>query len=125
MSKRILIVDDDHVVVSLYEMELELRNTDIEVTSAGDVVAAIDVIEQRVPDLIVLDIRLPKGDGFEVLEHLKERNHKVPVVVLTNYDKDEYRERCATYGTVHEYVQKRAIPIHDLISKLQSYLEVD
>lgn len=122
MSKRILIVDDDTVVLRLYEMEMELRDGDVQVDTAQDGLRAIEIIESSEHDVIVLDLRLPKADGFAVLQHLQDKGRETPVIVLTNYDKDEYRQKCAQYSIVHEYVQKRAIPIRELMEKLHGYL---
>lgn len=122
MSKRILLIDDDTVVLRLYEMEMELRDEEVEVDTAQDGLRAIEIIETAKHDVIVLDLRLPKADGFAVLQHLHDKGNETPVIVLTNYDKEEYRQRCSEYSVVQEYLQKRSIPIRELMEKLQRYL---
>jgi CheY-like chemotaxis protein len=123
MTKRLLIVDDDAIVANLYAMEIEMRDELVEVTRAEDGLQAVAVIEKNRPDLILLDLRLPKADGFHVLKHLHDNAYDLPVLVLTNYDRDDYRAKCAEYAIVHEYLEKRLIGIHELMEKLRSYLD--
>lgn len=124
MGKRVLIVDDDNVLTKLIEMELEMKDHDLRVVSAEDGIEAIGFIDRDLPDLILLDLRVPKADGFAVLKHLHDRDHKSPVIVITNYDKEEYREQCREYSIVQEYLLKRSIALHDLVNKVQQYLAV-
>ncbi len=122
MSKRVLIVEDDDIITKLYEMELAMKGEDFRVSHAGDGLEAIASIERELPDLLLLDLRLPKADGFAVLKHLDERAYNFPVIVVTNYDKDEYRAQCKEYKMVLEYLLKRSIAIDTLIAKIGQYL---
>ncbi len=122
MPKRILIVDDDNLLRNLYEMELELQDHDVQVVTASDGEEAMATIDASQPDVLLLDLRLPKADGFTVLKHLHDRQYSFPVLIVTNYDKDDYRELCLQFDIVHEYLLKQRVPIHELVEKLEGYL---
>lgn len=123
MSKRVLIVDDDNLLTKFFEFEMAKNATQpISVFSAEDGMEAISHIDRVCPDLLVLDIRLPKADGFEVLNHIKDRNYNFPILILTNYDKDEYREKCHQYEQVLEYLLKRTLVPRELVKKIEQYL---
>jgi DNA-binding response OmpR family regulator len=122
MRKRILIVDDDNIVRRLYEMQIGMKDHEVQVTSAADGEEAIRSIDASQPDLLMLDLRLPKADGFAVLKHLHDNAYVFPVVIVTNYDNDEYRTRCEEYEIVHEYFLKRAVAIDELMVRLKFHL---
>jgi two-component system, OmpR family, response regulator MprA len=123
MGKRVLIVDDDSLLTKFFEFEaVKNTTTNFGVVSADDGFEAIALIERERPDLMVLDIRLPKADGFAVLDHIQSKNYRFPVLVLTNYDKDEYREQCRSYDIVHEYLLKRSLVPRELVAKIEQYL---
>lgn len=116
MAKTILIADDDATVVKLFHLDLEMRDWDISVRTSSDGEETIAVLLNGVkPDVIVLDIRMPKGDGFAVLEHLKKQNLNIPVVILTNYRNQEYVERSKTYSMVKEYMVKHEVRMERVI----------
>lgn len=123
MGKRILIVDDDSLLTRFFEFEVSRHSAEeFHVTSADDGLEAIAFVDHEQPDLMILDIRLPKADGFAVLDHLQNKNYRFPVLVLTNYDKDEYREQCRQYDIVHEYILKRSLVPRELVKKIETYL---
>ena len=82
-GKKILIVDDDKEM--LLGLTVRLRANGYDVTSASDGIAAIAATRKDKPDLMILDLGLPAGDGFQVLEWLRRNPDwvSIPVVVLT------------------------------------------
>ncbi|MGH7776172.1 MAG: response regulator [Candidatus Dormibacterales bacterium] len=101
----ILIVEDDAAVAEMYRLKLEMDGYRVRVAGDGDegLAQALD----DPPDLIFLDIHLPKLDGFGVLERLgaQTRTAAVPVVVLSSYSEPELVERCRALGA-REYLLK-------------------
>ncbi|MAF13483.1 MAG: response regulator [Parcubacteria group bacterium] len=92
-KKNILLVEDDEFLAELYATKLDLEA--YEVTLASDGEKGLKMIKENPPDLILLDIILPKMDGFEVLKATKaDKNLKtIPVILLTNLSqKDEVRK---------------------------------
>ena len=77
---RVLVVEDDEAIADV--LRRTLRQEGHEVRSAGDGVAALALAEEFVPDLVILDLGLPKLDGSEVLRRLR-RESDVPILVLT------------------------------------------
>lgn len=82
-SHRILVVDDEEDIVALVKMRLEAE--DYEVLVAFDGQEALDTAKKEIPDLIILDLMLPKIDGYKVCRMLKfdERYKKIPIILFT------------------------------------------
>ena len=81
---KILLVEDDIILVEMYQAKFELEGYDIQVATNGE--ECLKIVEHFVPDLILLDILMPKLNGFHVLKELKKRPklRQVPVILLTN-----------------------------------------
>jgi DNA-binding NarL/FixJ family response regulator len=85
---RVCLVEDQTIVRQGLRTLLRLNN-DIEVVAeASDGEEAIDVIEREKPDVILLDLRMPKLDGLGVLQRLRERGTSRPTLILTTFDDD-------------------------------------
>jgi two-component system phosphate regulon response regulator PhoB len=80
-SRRILIVDDDESVRSLLRMTLPEDGYQIDEATDGE--RALALVEERVPDLVLLDWKMPGRHGSLVLDELKSRHPQLPVIVLT------------------------------------------
>jgi two-component system KDP operon response regulator KdpE len=87
LRKRILVVDDDPDL--RLSLQLRLTANHYDVISASDGVASIAEARKHAPDLMILDLGLPAGDGFSVLERLKvnEKLASIPVIVLSGRDR--------------------------------------
>src|SRR2546423_9589779 len=107
---RVLFVEDDPAVAEMYKLKLELDGYAVEV--AGDGVLAVQMATCSPPDIIFLDIRLPKMDGMGVLEALRqdERTRDVPVVILSNYSERELVERGLRLGALDYLVKSQTTP---------------
>lgn len=104
-DKKILIIDDDeHLVLGL---AAKLKANGYEVVSAGDGVAAVAVTRTEAPDLILLDLGLPAGDGFIFLDRLRSMSQHVntPVIVLSARDPAGNKNR-ALQGGAAAFFQK-------------------
>jgi two-component system KDP operon response regulator KdpE len=108
MSKpKILVVDDDPDLVRA--MRLRLRANNYEVTTATDGYTAIASAQKERPALIILDLGLPVGDGFVVLDRLQNNDSlsSVPVIVLSARDPQSNEERALKAGAA-AFFQKPA-----------------
>jgi DNA-binding response OmpR family regulator len=96
--KKILVVDDDPDV--RLGLQLRLNANHYETIFAGDGVASIAEARKQMPDLMILDLGLPAGDGFSVLERMKtnEKLSSIPVIVLSGRDRVGNRERALKAG---------------------------
>ena len=83
MAKTILVVDDERHIVRLVEVNLERAG--YEVTTAYDGVEALEAVQAKVPDMIILDVMMPRMDGFETLKKLRadDKSKEIPVIMLT------------------------------------------
>jgi DNA-binding response OmpR family regulator len=82
MSKRkILVVDDEKNIRVLFRDELEDAGYEVDVAASGQ--EALEKIDASVPDLLVLDIRMPDMTGIEVLEKVRETHQDLPVIMCT------------------------------------------
>jgi two-component system, NarL family, response regulator DevR len=118
MSLRILLVDD-HEVVRLGVRALIERQAGMEVVGeAGTVREAINQAEKLAPDVVVLDIRLPGGDGLEACRQIKARRPDTRVIVLTSFPDDKVLFDAIDAGA-DGYVLKQ-IGSDDLIHALES-----
>src|SRR4030081_1453510 len=107
---RVLFVEDDPEVAQMYRLKLELDGYAVDV--AVDGLQAIQMATSSPPDIIFLDIRLPKMDGLGVLEALRndERTHKVPVVILSNYNERELVARGLKRGALDYLIKSQTTP---------------
>jgi DNA-binding response OmpR family regulator len=99
-AKKILIVDDDpHLLLGL---TAKLKANGYSVMCATDALAAITVARKEAPDLVILDLGLPAGDGFLVLERMRSLADLVatPVIVLSARDPADNKKRALNAGAV-------------------------
>lgn len=98
MGKRILLVEDEKNIILGVRTCLDAVGYEVEVAENGE--EAMELIEQGHPDLILLDLMLPKVNGYEVLESLKTDpgTGSIPVVVLTAKAEEEDRLRATELG---------------------------
>ena len=104
-KKKILVVDDDQDLA--LGLRVRLRANNYATVFATDAVSAISQAKQETPDLILLDLGLPAGDGFIVMDRLNniESLASIPVIVLSARDPQVNRERALAAGA-KAYFQK-------------------
>jgi CheY-like chemotaxis protein len=103
--RRILLIEDDRFLRKA--AEVRLRRSGYEVITAADGEEALAAVHTAAPDLILLDLIMPKLQGFEVLRRLKanDSTKAIPVVVLTNLSQDADRARAMEEGATGYYVK--------------------
>lgn len=101
----ILVVDDSVTVRKVTSRLLERHG--LEVLTAKDGVEALEVMQNQLPDVVLLDIEMPRMDGFEVASHMRHdsRLNAVPVIMITSRTGDKHREHAMSLG-VNEYMGK-------------------
>lgn len=118
----ILIVEDEEFLVRALRDNFEAEGAQIAVASNGD--DAMKLITQDRPDIILLDLLMPKRDGFYVLEELKKNPEwtLIPVIVLSNLGGDSEIKRALELGA-DDYFVKSQHPIEEVLEKVNEYLE--
>jgi len=119
MSK-ILLVEDDSLMVKMYN--LKFTHDGFEVDTAEDGEEAIQKIKNT-PDVVVLDIMLPKMSGTEVLEKIKAdpKTKNIPVIVLTNLNAAEEDVQKAKKLGAKEVMMKTEITPQEVVDKIRKY----
>jgi CheY-like chemotaxis protein len=79
----ILLVEDDKNQRVLYEQEL--KHDGYEIVTASDGKEALEKVQEQLPDIVIMDINMPKMDGIEAMGRILSKNKKVPVVINTAY----------------------------------------
>ena len=107
---RVLFVEDDPAVAQMYRLKLELDGYSVEIATDG--VQAVAKALADPPDIVFLDIRLPKLDGLGVLEALRgqEQTKQIPVVILSNYSERELVDRGLQLGALEYLVKSQTTP---------------
>jgi DNA-binding NarL/FixJ family response regulator len=121
-SARILIVDDQALFADSLRSVLGYRAEDFEVIGvATDGEAAIEFARRELPDLILMDIRMPGLDGVRATKAIHDLLPQIKIIVLTSFDDDEYIYDALDNGAVG-YILKD-IPVSELISSLRAVMD--
>ena len=120
-SKSILLVEDDRFLRKA--AEATLRRHGFLVRTAADGEEALQRVRDEVPDLVLLDLIMPKLQGFEVLRILKQdpATKQIPVVVLSNLGQDSDVQQ-ALQGGAATYFIKANLSLQDLVTQVQRVL---
>jgi len=107
---QVLLIEDDSALAQMYRIKLERDGYTVRVAGEGE--EAQRLIDEQLPDLIFLDIRLPKMDGLVFLEHLRsvERTRNIPVVIVSNYSEQELVSRGLQLGALEYLVKSQTTP---------------
>ncbi|MFK8024523.1 MAG: response regulator [Ilumatobacter sp.] len=87
---RVMIVDDQAMVRTGFRMILESESDISVVGEAGDGIDAVDMIDRAQPDVILMDVRMPRMDGIEACERICQTDTRARVMMLTTFDLDDY-----------------------------------
>jgi len=115
---RILIAEDEKILIEIYSSFLKKAGHEVEVATDGE--QALFRMKKNKPDLVLLDLRMPKKDGFEVLEEraIDEELRNIPVIVLSGLSEDRDVKRAAALGA-NDFCNKVQIEVKPLIEKIQ------
>ena len=102
MMSRIALVDDDRNILTSVSMTLEAEGFEVETYNDGQ--SALDAFNRRMPDMAVLDIKMPRMDGMDLLQRLRQKT-TMPVIFLTSKD-DEIDEVLGLRMGADDYVKK-------------------
>lgn len=119
---KILLIEDDALIVKIYSTRLKADG--FTVLSADNGEDGIALAEKELPNLIVLDVMMPRLDGFSVLEKLRGNVslHSIPILVYSNLAQDQEIEKAKQLGAT-EFIVKANISPTELVNKIKSYIK--
>lgn len=119
--KRILLVEDDDALANVYVTRLQAEGFDIRRMNNGEEALAAAINYK--PDLILLDVMMPKVSGFDALDILRNtpETANIKVIMLTALSQDSDQERAKTLGA-DDYLVKSQVVISDVIDKIRLHL---
>lgn len=120
-AKKILLVEDDDALASVYQTRLLAEGFDIKRVPNGE--DALAAALSYKPDLILLDVMMPKVSGFDVLDILRNtpETTNVKVIMLTALSQDSDKERAESLG-VDDYLVKSQVVIADVVDRIKQHL---
>ncbi|HBW74022.1 MAG: Two component transcriptional regulator, winged helix family [Candidatus Magasanikbacteria bacterium GW2011_GWA2_45_39] len=120
--QKILLVEDDTFLSNIYQTKFVKEG--YQVATAGDGEEALKAVKTKKPDIILLDVLLPKLDGFAVLERLKKdaETKDIPVILLTNLGQRDDVERGLQLGAA-DYLIKAHFKPSETVAKVKKILE--
>lgn len=121
LKKKILLVEDDVALAAVYRSRLELENFDTHEVNNGE--QALQAVMEYKPDLILLDAMMPKVNGFDVLDILRNTPEvaNVRVIMLTALSQPKDKERAEALG-VDDYLVKSQVVIGDVVERVKHHL---
>jgi len=116
---RAIVIDDDELMRRVVKVALETLGCEI-VGEAGDGEAGLELFAQTAPDLVLLDIRMPEIDGFEVLQAIKDRNENAYVVMMT-FLGDETSVEDSMIGGAKDFLRKD-MAMKSIVARLERHV---
>jgi DNA-binding response OmpR family regulator len=119
-NHKIALIEDEEAIRELYRLHLESNGFEVEIATNGE--SGIALIREFKPHAVLLDLMLPKVDGFEVLRDLSKRTHSKPkIIVLTNMGDEEVQHRVMRMGADSFLIKIEVTPT-DVTDHLQLLL---
>jgi len=120
-KKIILAIDDDPMILDLYRSIFKTRGIEIRVVEDGK--EGLKLIMRDRPDFVILDIRMPRMNGVEVLKRIRgdESSKDIPVLVLTNLNVAKYRDEMEALGIV-DFLTKADVEPKDVVDLVIGFL---
>jgi len=119
---KILMVDDDKMLIDMYKERLELAGYQVEISRDGE--EGLAKVHQTKPDVVLLDIMMPKVNGYEALASLKSdpTTKDIPVIILSALMRDVNKAKAVEAGADDYIIKSEAMPV-DVIKKVEAVLK--
>ena len=123
LEKRVLIVEDDFQISKVYQLQLARAGIFSILARNGE--EAIELLDEARPDLVILDLMIPKKDGFWVLEEVRKnpKYSSIPIIIISNLGQKDDKTRAIGLGAT-EYLVKIDQSIQEIIKKVKVYLKM-
>ena len=121
ITKKILIVEDDDAFLWIVKQGFVTEG--FPVFTAGNGEEGLKMVEEEKPDLILLDIMMPKMDGIEMAQQMKEKGINIPTIFLTNMSDLEHMNK-AIETLPSDYIIKSDVPVDKIIAEVKKKLGI-
>ena len=120
---KILLVEDDNFLLNMYADKFRVEGFEVFIADNG--AAGLKLAKEKAPDLILLDVLLPKMSGFEVLQELNkdQRAKNIPVILLTNLSQKEEVTKGLELGAKDFLIKAHFMP-QEVVAKVKSVLKI-
>ena len=120
-AQKIVLIEDDEILSKV--LSVELTDAGFKVTQSFDGEAGLSLVRSDKPDLVLLDLILPKKHGFVVLEELKKSpdTKAIPVIILTLLGEDEDIKKGLRLGA-NDYLVKSSHAVAEIVEKIKTFL---
>ncbi|HPF31243.1 MAG TPA: response regulator [Candidatus Saccharibacteria bacterium] len=120
MKKTVMVVDDDPQIRELYEISLKLKGYEVVVAPDGEKALEMLRTNKAKPDLILLDVMMPKIHGLDVLNMIKTdpKISDIKVITFTALSDDVIRDKAMKYGA-YSYIVKSELSMSDIMDKVE------
>ncbi|MEK7653251.1 MAG: response regulator [Patescibacteria group bacterium] len=118
---KILLIEDDPMIVEMYKMRLEAEGYEVTATDRGS--EAIEIAKKEKPAVVLLDVILPEIDGFTILQNMKAEmeTKDIPVLLLTNLGQESDKEKGTNLGAADYFVKSQHTPA-EVIQKVKELI---
>ncbi len=118
-KKKILLIEDEKPLAHALQLKLEHEGFEVKTVENGD--DGLAIIEKENDDLLLCDLIIHGLNGFQVLEKIKEKNLKTPVMIMTNLTQEEDKKRAFDLGAI-EFFVKSDTTISEIVESVKTKL---
>ena len=120
---KIAIIEDDAVISQMYRMKFETDGFDVQLANNGK--RGVALVENFLPDLILMDLQMPEMDGTEALTVIRKHDwgKDIPVIILTNLGQEESPKEIRNLG-IHSYIVKAELTPRQVVQRVKEALDV-
>jgi|SRR3989344_2627242 len=121
-TKKIIVAEDDQFLSNAYRVKLTKEGYDVKMVADG--IELIDLLKTDKPNLIILDLLMPKKDGFEALKEIKaDPNLKdIPIIIASNLGQTNDIDLGMELGA-QDYIVKSDLSLEDLVKKIKEFIK--
>jgi len=118
---KIAIIEDDPVISQMYRMKFEADGFDVQLADNGE--KGVALVEHFSPDIILLDLQMPKKTGDEALADIRKQvwGKDIPVIILTNLGEEEAPKNIRSLG-IHSYIVKAELTPRQVVQRVKDAL---
>lgn len=120
--KRVLIAEDEKPLARALMLKLQKEGIEVDLAHDGDVVK--EKMATNKYGVILMDLMMPKHDGFKFIESMKAHHDPTPVIVMSNLSQDTDRNRAAIAGAMHYFV-KSDVPLSEIVAYVKKIFEIN